>query len=228
MDTINSEDDLLFLIDLGIDYDKSQENMKGLYNDLSVLISNLVLPTSHIKLAKSQIHGFGLVAETFIPADTIVTFYPAHAYIHNDTIQYLDESIEFLENLEHYQKYYSYSGSCEYGEYTLIGNSKNHSTNFMSHMLNDGAGLPFHNIPYDTLTKESVARIVDTYQLNSLSKNNCSFNEHPIYPLVWITTDRDIQPNEELTIAYQPPYWFETEYGPNKEKYSLSLYPSSI
>lgn len=181
------------------------------------------------QLQDSPIHGRGLFAVLDIPANTIITYHPAHFiftkggyYAHNG------QAKESHYTLAAYKRSYSYEcvvgcGDLVRERFILIGDpGKTDNPLLLGHMLNDSCGNIFHKVKATKLRKERYfIDLVKKYYTTMEKNRNCGIDENSNGSVVCIMTTRDVKKGEELLTGYGMLYWLTYEYG---ETYH-ELYP---
>jgi hypothetical protein len=176
----------------------------------------------------SPIHGRGLFAASDIPANTIVTYHPAHYiftkggyYAHNG------QSSEPEKVLSEYKRSYSYE--CVVGQngererFVLIGNpNKTDNPSLLGHMVNDACGNVFLKVKATKLRKSSqFISTIKRYYSTLAEKRNCGIDENASGSVACIVTLKDVAKGEELLTGYGILYWIQHQYGPEYH----TLYP---
>lgn len=190
--------------------------------DVETLINkhNINLKYNNVELRNSNIHGMGLFATCDIPKNKIVTLYPAHSV---SLINYKEKqrrdltlkgSNKFIENIDYYQNIYSLGEyNTIFGYYEITGDPNQIDNKlFIGHMLNDGIGNIFEDIPYEELKEdlELCEQIFDEYENEKI--NNCDIKILTNNPIGCIVTNRSIKAGEELLTQYGLQYWYGIEY----------------
>jgi SET domain-containing protein len=180
------------------------------------------LKNNDIELRKSAIHGQGVFATKNIPQNTVITFYPAHA-IHIDETLFMPNGLdnEFYLNIQNnkYAKIYGFSDFEYYFNFVnIIGNpNKTNNKLLLGHMINDSIGNVFKKISYSKIKDDLIKfkNAVAEYYIYGTKNRNCRFGYHSVYPIIYVSTTRDILENEELLTMYGPEYWYDHNYGKN-------------
>lgn len=182
------------------------------------------LEYNNIKIEKSGIHGMGVFATEKIPEGKIVTFYPADGimlYINDEVTYYICDSdnYKFKDKFFEYANVYTLGGKNEIlNEYGIIGDPNRCDNKlFIGHMLNDGIGNLFLNIPNEKLysDKEICRDIFEQY--DNFDKINTDLQFLQELPIGYIVTTREIEKGEELLTFYGKYYWYSTEYPDSKD-----------
>jgi len=166
------------------------------------------LQYNNIELKESLLHGLGVFATADIIADTIVTFYPAHAVIINnsnvETNTVETNSVYLYQNLS-----FNYNNKYKlYFENNIIvsANPEEKSNPLLiGHILNDGGFVCFSD---NTLTEKEIKNDVCRYFIKS--NNNCKFVKNS-FGFCYIKTTKFIKKGEELLLSYGAKYWLNKE-----------------
>ena len=195
------------------------ENKLDLLGDLATIMNKLSFKLKYncLKIKDSPIHGLGVFATCDIPANKIVTFYPAHSVaIYHDggkTTKIIHRSQEFEDNYDFYQNLYTLGDESKiFGDYEITGDPNVKDPLYLGHLLNDGTGNLFSGISYSDLwnDKNLAREILDEYK--EKGNNNCYIEIVENFPICYIKTNRPIKSGTELLTTYGPIYWYGLEY----------------
>jgi hypothetical protein len=216
------------LMDLYIELQQNASTMNNNKHTMIFMLSKehpIELKYQDIEIRRSNIHGNGLFATNDIPANVIVTFYPAHGIKEGNTA-YLDNSNEsFKRNITLYATTHGFNiSSNDVNETvveslndislmnsTLIIGDPNNTKNrlLLGHMLNDVGGniFQFSNIAKKIKIPSELKCLIRQYSAEGSKKNNCKFvvDHHKV--VVSIVTTKEIKKNDELLVSYGPIYW---------------------
>jgi hypothetical protein len=169
----------------------------------------------------SVLHGKGLFTKEALPANAVLTFYPAHAV--TDRSKRRGEKCEVRiwaseEVTKRMTAWIPQHGQA-YGHrmndaLMIIGDPlRLDNPLLLAHMANDGAGNTF-TLPLEELLQPSNFKMaLLQYYVNVMVKCNCRLSVNAQGDSVFMETRRAIQPGEELLVEYGPQYWYEATYG---------------
>jgi SET domain-containing protein len=173
---------------------------------INLLKKILPFELSKVEVLKSNLHGNGVFAKTFIKKGELITFYPGdivryypngrkklknekiwHSVYYSDRYDKIRErdnmwDDDYAINLDNYYSICSHSGFTN-------------DSNYLGHIINDGAK---HN---------STEKSEKLYMKITQIKSNCIY-----YPMIdnfhlAIVSKRDIKKGEELYVSYGMLYW---------------------
>ena len=170
-----------------------------------------ILKPFHAKLCKnvavkpSEIHGSGLFATRNIAANTIVSFYPAHALGIDNGQAFLSEDTYFATSTS--QDYLHCTDQPIFARKSILGNNNtpvyldvNPSTPtplpWVSHYINDAASVK-------TQTEHGVLQYYET----SNQHRNCIHIPFGPSPILATITTKKIKKGQELLTTYGGVYW---------------------
>jgi len=192
---------------------------KNIFSTLFSFIDNpYPLQNNNIELKKSQLHGLGVFATENIEPNTIVTFYPAHAIINNNSV-YLHNNINF-EYANDYKLYFKNNITISANP-NIIDN-----TLLIGHLLNDSVCIS-KEIEYiehleqldQTEQIKKVKYDICKYLINS--NNNCQFVKND-YGFCYVKTIKFVKKGDELLLSYGPLYWLTKQRRELYDKLSES------
>ena len=175
--------------------------------------SPLELKYNHIEVRKSPIHGIGVFATQSIPEGSLVTYYPAHAFVSGKQVTFLDASDrQFIKNKEKIIPDYGYSFTWKD---KIVGSPyRVDDALLLGHMLNDAYINIFRGVKKTHLKRlENLKNLIATYTINGHKRANCIYKENKDHSLVSVATTRKIEKGEELLVLYHTSYWMNFEYG---------------
>ena len=170
-----------------------------------------------IKVGPSGIHGLGIFATEDIPANKIVTFYPAHSVTikgeSSKQNKIIEGTVAFRENYDLYYDLYTLGDTSKmFGEYEITGDPHNRQNNlFLGHLLNDSHGNLFDGIKREELHNYELCwEIFEEYKM--LGSGNCYIEGFDDLPIFYIRTCKHVKKGTELLTLYGPSYWYGIEY----------------
>ena len=175
-----------------------------------------------IGIKPSTLHGNGLFALSSIPKNTVITYYPPHYFqIGNKLYWYKEDDNIDVTNLiitnklnKHYALGLPIYNNSNDERIILIGNpQKIENKLFLGHMINDASGNIYQDISLTQIQQPiEFKNAIAKYYIKGDKSINCRYVFHPDYPIAYVVTSRDINPNEELLTFYEPRYWFYVNY----------------
>jgi len=187
-----------------------------------IIYHNLLSPYkfiehNDIEIHKSSLHGNGLFATANIPANSIITFYPAHILIWNSKKFYGHKK---YKNIQARQKLTNYMFKLS-DKVDIMGDPKiAHNKLLLGHFINDSSVL---NIDDDIDTIESsndlkikIKNSILNYVIYSQNNSTLKFND--TYGVAYILSKKNINTGDEITMSYLPYYWFAM-----KTKYNVKI-----
>jgi len=159
-----------------------------------------------VEVRDSGIHGKGLFATRFIPKGKAVTLYPMHAVI-NRNEPAPGPPGSFFTYGDQMPDMKMYRFDVGHRKLAYVGNPNKQVAGYLCHFMNDG-------YPHTDRLKDGSFEEVWRYLHAEQKCNNCVYTKGSY--LVSITTMKDVQPGEELTVAYSPFYWIQSNRTPEE------------
>ena len=157
------------------------------------------IPTlTKVKVTKSSIHGVGVVATQVIKKGEVVTIYPSHGAgeeRNGELFLAMPGSRPEYQKMVQDMGYDTMKYEFVQGKLHMLGLPSVRFPIFLGHLINDGSDI-------SSETK---------YWATFVAQNNTAFNVYK--KICYVQAMRDIQPGEELTVAYGTTYWQQFACG---------------
>jgi len=132
-----------------------------------------------IKVDKSDIHGNGVFATSYIKKEDIITIYPTDAYCLNNCAMIFrrKSSDDFAKNIKIYENTHAMTMCYENFNIKIIGNPYSYDNlKYVGHIVNDGLGNIFENISKSEINDNTKMRnlIINTFN-DTKTKCNSMF-----------------------------------------------------
>jgi len=188
------------------------------FQALSIQPEALTLPHQYEISVRASTHGKGLFADCDVPADTVITMYPAHYTV--VTSPDGKHTVTHPKGLPEADTTYHIRTS---PSLSFIGcpDLWTHPW-FLGHIVNDSCNLEGLK---KTKKKRKEVNWLLHYNTTARANRNTRYVIHDDY--VYLVTTRDVKKDEELLVGYGPDYWFVREGIPDWKKrvmrYLMSL-----
>jgi hypothetical protein len=206
---------------------------KLIVSNLFSLIQNpFPLAYNKVIAKESALHGFGVFATDTIPANTIVTFYPAHAIIIRNEKSQMDSNnnLSALYYYNNIQFAHDNDYKISFIKKIILSANPDYKSNplLIGHILNDSQCIMLDDLiknkmielNYELSDNKSLETFIENNDISDIEKkvknsvckyilqssNNCVFVTND-YGLLYIKTTKEIKKDEELLVSYGPIYW---------------------